>query len=200
MAGPEQPLLLPEEPLDVERLEVRLADLPPDQDLLGPAPDAALASSVRRLGVLQPILVARGADGTLRVVEGRRRIKAARAAGHATVPAIVATLSGAAPMALTLLVHASLGPAGTLEAEDIERVVAALVSVLDEATPLLALVGAAILLERVGVGLFRRRFGPPARARPAPGPVLSPGLAASRGPSGRTVAGAASITSASPPP
>jgi len=50
---------------------------------------ASLASSVRELGVLQPILVRRRDDGSYELIAGERRWRAAKRAGLQTVPAIV---------------------------------------------------------------------------------------------------------------
>jgi ParB family chromosome partitioning protein len=50
---------------------------------------AGLAESVRVQGVVQPILVRRSADGEHELIAGERRLRAARAAGLPTVPAIV---------------------------------------------------------------------------------------------------------------
>ena len=49
---------------------------------------AALARSIREVGVLQPIVVRRR-DGQYELVAGERRLRAARLAGLATIPAIV---------------------------------------------------------------------------------------------------------------
>lgn len=53
-----------------------------------PAGIAELASSIRRHGVLQPIVVSRRGDG-YELVAGHRRVLAARAAGKTTIPAVV---------------------------------------------------------------------------------------------------------------
>jgi ParB family chromosome partitioning protein len=50
---------------------------------------AGLTESVRAEGVLQPIVVRPHADGTYELIAGERRWRAARAAGAATVPALV---------------------------------------------------------------------------------------------------------------
>lgn len=51
---------------------------------------ASLTASVREIGVLQPILVRRGAqEDTYEIIAGERRWRAARRAGLATVPAVV---------------------------------------------------------------------------------------------------------------
>lgn len=53
------------------------------EDTLG-----ALARSIREVGVLQPVVV-RARDGAYELVAGERRLRAARLAGLATIPAIV---------------------------------------------------------------------------------------------------------------
>jgi ParB family chromosome partitioning protein len=54
-----------------------------------PEAAAGLASSIRLQGVLQPIVVRRRAEGGFELVAGERRWRAARAAGMATLPALV---------------------------------------------------------------------------------------------------------------
>jgi len=49
----------------------------------------ALAASIRRCGVLQPILVSDDGDGGYLVIAGERRWRAAAEAGLATVPAVI---------------------------------------------------------------------------------------------------------------
>ena len=48
-----------------------------------------LTNSIVEVGVLQPVVVARGDDGTLHLIAGERRWRAARKAGLATIPAVV---------------------------------------------------------------------------------------------------------------
>ena len=50
---------------------------------------SGLAESVRRQGVIQPLLVRPRAAGGFELIAGERRWRAAREAGHATVPAVV---------------------------------------------------------------------------------------------------------------
>jgi len=53
------------------------------------AADAGILSSIQQLGVLTPILVSQGPPGEpWRIVDGHRRVRAARAAGLATIPAV----------------------------------------------------------------------------------------------------------------
>jgi ParB family chromosome partitioning protein len=51
-------------------------------------PLEALATSIREVGILQPIVVRQTADG-YEVIAGERRLRAARLAGLATIPAVV---------------------------------------------------------------------------------------------------------------
>lgn len=86
---------------DVERLSGKVQDLEvslispspfqPRQDVAGPEFDE-LVASVRRHGILQPV-VARPADGGYQIVAGERRLRAAQAAGLATIPAVVREIS-----------------------------------------------------------------------------------------------------------
>ncbi len=50
---------------------------------------ASLAASIQELGVLQPILVRPGEDGSYELIAGERRWRAAKRAGLTTIPAIV---------------------------------------------------------------------------------------------------------------
>jgi ParB family chromosome partitioning protein len=50
---------------------------------------AALAASIREVGILQPIVARRAGDGRFELIAGERRLRAARAAGLATVPVVV---------------------------------------------------------------------------------------------------------------
>lgn len=54
---------------------------------------AALAASIRELGVLQPVLVRQLADDQYELIAGERRWRAARRAGHQTIPVLVQTSS-----------------------------------------------------------------------------------------------------------
>ncbi|HMK98139.1 MAG TPA: ParB/RepB/Spo0J family partition protein [Acidimicrobiales bacterium] len=54
---------------------------------------AALAASLREVGVLQPVLVRRVSDQEFELIAGERRWRAARRAGLATIPAIIRTAS-----------------------------------------------------------------------------------------------------------
>jgi ParB family chromosome partitioning protein len=50
---------------------------------------AALAASIREVGILQPIVVRRAGDGRYELIAGERRLRAAKSAGLATVPVVL---------------------------------------------------------------------------------------------------------------
>jgi ParB family chromosome partitioning protein len=106
MATSSQLMLIPSAPPAAESLDLKLSDLESDSLLLGPDPSPELVRSVGRLGVLQPILVRRTARKLL-VIEGRRRIKAARANNLDAIPALVVDVSLREQMAMTLVAHAT---------------------------------------------------------------------------------------------
>jgi ParB family chromosome partitioning protein len=83
---------------DTPRARSGLAEIPLDQ--LHPNPEqprrsfdetalSELADSIRIHGVLQPLLVSEDAPGSYVVIAGERRWRAAKAAGLATVPAVI---------------------------------------------------------------------------------------------------------------
>jgi len=61
----------------------------------------ALAASIRRVGLLQPLIVKEVEDG-FEVVAGHRRLLAARRAGLATLPCLVRSARDAEPIAMQL--------------------------------------------------------------------------------------------------
>ncbi|HYJ61388.1 MAG TPA: ParB/RepB/Spo0J family partition protein, partial [Actinomycetota bacterium] len=50
---------------------------------------ASLAASIREVGILQPLVVRRTADSRFELIAGERRLRAAKAAGLATVPVVL---------------------------------------------------------------------------------------------------------------
>jgi len=58
-----------------------------------------LAASIKEQGVLQPILVVRGAAGGYELVAGERRLRAVRSLGWASIPAVVKPAAGPRQMA-----------------------------------------------------------------------------------------------------
>jgi len=73
----------------------------PRRDISGPEFDE-LVASVRRHGVLQPIVVRRASTG-YEIVAGERRWRAARAAGITTMPAVIRELSDQEMLELALI-------------------------------------------------------------------------------------------------
>jgi ParB family chromosome partitioning protein len=64
---------------------------------------AQLAESVKRNGVLQPVLVRRKADGLFELIAGERRYRAAKLAGLKSIPAIIRNSSDEQTMELALI-------------------------------------------------------------------------------------------------
>jgi ParB family transcriptional regulator, chromosome partitioning protein len=50
---------------------------------------ASLAASIREVGILQPLVARRAGDGRFELIAGERRLRAAKAAGLATVPVVL---------------------------------------------------------------------------------------------------------------
>jgi ParB family chromosome partitioning protein len=50
---------------------------------------SALAASIREVGILQPLVVRRAGDGRYELIAGERRLRAAKAAGLASVPIVL---------------------------------------------------------------------------------------------------------------
>lgn len=63
----------------------------------------SLTDSIRRHGVLQPIVVREAGDGRYEIVVGERRWRATRAAGLASVPAVVADVASRDRLELALV-------------------------------------------------------------------------------------------------
>ncbi len=91
---PERPL-----PPATDSTQVKLEDCIPNKyqprTSFGDAGLSELADSIRRVGVVQPILVRPRAVGGYEIVAGERRWRAAKLAGLIEIPAIVKTLSDA---------------------------------------------------------------------------------------------------------
>ncbi len=62
-----------------------------------------LADSIRKKGVLQPVLVEAGQDGSYTIIAGERRVRAARLAGLQKVPAIVGQFSSQEKLEIALI-------------------------------------------------------------------------------------------------
>jgi len=64
---------------------------------------AELADSIREKGVLQPILAEPAQDGTHIIIAGERRVRAARMAGLATIPAVIRQFSAQEKLEIALI-------------------------------------------------------------------------------------------------
>ncbi len=102
--APVTQMLLPGLEVQPRRLDVPLDLLPPDTHLLGDPPPRDLVRSIAALGcLLQPVVLIEADAGTYHVGDGRRRIKAARAAGLERVAALVLPAGVLSPEAITLI-------------------------------------------------------------------------------------------------
>lgn len=110
-----------------------VSNLPADEELISPPVTPALAASIADNGIMEPIVVVREANESgdelatpvYRVVEGRRRVKAARAAGIEYVPARIYDAAVLDKSIYALTTHATRNdnPASDLQA--IETLLAA---------------------------------------------------------------------------
>ena len=87
-------------------VEVSLDEIRPNPDqprhLIEPEALEGLAQSIRRHGVLQPVIVQRTGDG-YQLVAGERRLRASRLAGRPTIPALVIEATGRRSLELALI-------------------------------------------------------------------------------------------------
>jgi ParB/RepB/Spo0J family partition protein len=119
-----QPELLPSLPPEGYFKHIDTADL---ELGVGPEPTPQLIASIRTLGVLQPVLaIVRlyGTEPPYRVVDGRRRTKAAIAAGETFVPCFVLPEGSALPDVLQLASHALRSKNMAAEIAAIEELIA----------------------------------------------------------------------------
>jgi ParB family transcriptional regulator, chromosome partitioning protein len=79
------------EPAGLREIPVDLVQPNPDQPrtTFDPEQLTALAESIKARGVLQPIVVRPLAGGAYELIAGERRLRAAKLADHATIPAVV---------------------------------------------------------------------------------------------------------------
>ncbi len=84
---------------------------------------AALADSIRQHGVLQPVVVRRASD-RYELVVGERRWRATRAAGHATIPAVIADVDDEDRLALALIEHGQRRALNAIELAEAFRALA----------------------------------------------------------------------------
>lgn len=80
----DQLALIPEAPPVIVDERIPIDELPDEPD--GLEPDASLVESIKRYGVLEPLILISGKDDQYRVADGRRRLRAARLAELESVP------------------------------------------------------------------------------------------------------------------
>lgn len=114
-----QESLFPQEMPDFTEMWVELSHIMGDAD--APELDAAFRDSVKRFGVINPVTLAVGPDNKLVIVAGRRRVKAARLAGHLSVPARVLAAGSTIDDAVTLLENHARSSNPLSELDAIER-------------------------------------------------------------------------------
>jgi ParB family chromosome partitioning protein len=68
-----------------------------------PEETSELSDSIKKNGILQPVLVRRKGDGVFELIAGERRLRAAKEAGLHTVPVIIRNASDAQAMELALV-------------------------------------------------------------------------------------------------
>ena len=83
---------------------------------------AELATSIKRYGVVQPLVVTPSANGIYTLIAGERRLRASQIAGLATVPAIIRTAAELEQLELALIENVQRVDLSPLEqAVSIER-------------------------------------------------------------------------------
>lgn len=86
------------------------------RETFSPAELESLAASIREHGIIQPLILARGADGTpFQIIVGERRWRAARMAGLRAVPAIVRETSSRGLLELALIENIQRADLSVLE-------------------------------------------------------------------------------------
>jgi len=82
---------------------------------------AELADSIREHGILQPLIVTPGPEGTFTIIAGERRLQAARKAGLKTVPVISRQASGLEMLELALIENVQRADLNVLEEAEAYR-------------------------------------------------------------------------------
>ena len=102
-------------------------------DKLPPRPDQGLVDSVSARGLLEPLLLAQTAPGTLVLLAGGRRLAAAKKAGLGTVPAVIREMSAADAAACRKELKRFAAPAA--KAAKAEKPTASAVTTVGQAMP-----------------------------------------------------------------
>lgn len=114
--------LLPAVKITPEYTRIPLEDLPPDEELLGPAPTSGFIHSIETIGVLMPIIAVRE-GGRYRLAAGRSRVKASRALSLADIPAVVYPDGAEVCDVLTLVENQQRGQNVLADLEAIEALI-----------------------------------------------------------------------------
>jgi ParB family chromosome partitioning protein len=104
-SAPAAPMPAPAEARGPAEIPVERIRANPEQPrrVFDPAELARLAESIRQHGILQPVVVRLAEDGFYELVVGERRWRAAREAGLATIPAVVADIASQDRLAVALV-------------------------------------------------------------------------------------------------
>ncbi len=111
--------LLPDPPPDSRWETVQLSRLASSEL---PSPPDAFITSVRRFGVIQPIIL-RQAHGVLSLVDGRRRLAAARDIGLTEIPALIMQSTNSFGAAVSLIANTQRSPNPRAEYQAIDTLV-----------------------------------------------------------------------------
>ena len=82
-----------------------------------------LAASIREVGILQPLVVRRSGDGRYELIAGERRLRAAKAAGLATVPIVLRDSEDADLLRDRDIAYQHLAARNPAEVEGFEQIV-----------------------------------------------------------------------------
>jgi ParB family chromosome partitioning protein len=80
-----------------------------------------LAASIREHGIIQPLIVSRGADGSFILIAGERRLQAARKAGLTSVPVVIRQASDQQLLELALIENVQRADLNPLEEAEAYR-------------------------------------------------------------------------------
>jgi hypothetical protein len=109
---------------------IAIADIDAFEEVVVPADVGPLAESIRRVGVLEPLLV-RADHGRFRLITGRQRLRAAVDAGARTVPCIVHDVDEPTAASLRDAASVRVVPAAIAPEPPVDVAAAALASVLE---------------------------------------------------------------------
>lgn len=104
---------------------INLTELPTNAKLAGPDPLDSMVDSIRVQGIVYPVILVDDPKGGYRVIDGRRRIKAARKAEHTEVPAFVFETDAVGRAAMTLVLQMQRRANAVSEYEAITELIAA---------------------------------------------------------------------------